>query len=78
MLAVAAQQLRVLLVDRQPRNAGRANLDHPAIVDLADKNVRNHVFSGGRADREAGLRVAAFDQRQGVVQLGVGGPEVAP
>ncbi len=69
MVATAAQQSRVLLVDRQARHTGRADLNQPAVVDLADEDVRNDIFCSSRADREARLRITALDQGESIVEL---------
>ncbi len=77
VIAVAAKQLGVLLVDRQLGHAGGADLDLPAIVHLANEHIGDDILRGGRTDGLAGPWIAAADQCKRVVQSLLRCPQAA-
>ncbi len=68
VIATAAQQFCVLLIDGQLRHAGGTDFDLPAIIHLAHEHVGNDVLGSSGADDLSGTWITATNQGQRVVQ----------
>ncbi len=65
----ARNQVRVSVVDPDPRHRRLIDFDDPAVLGAAHEHVRDHVFRLRRVDRRPRPRMAGAHQRQRHLQI---------